>query len=119
MIQKLCEEFDENFTEDDIKSKWNVLLTQERRERQVEKVTRSSGVGKNDVFHSNWEHFQQMTFLKTKPETNSPLSILDKCEKVSPLATYRKNKQHCSLGLILSLMIVSCFIRYGYNLSTR
>ena len=46
MIQKLCEEFDENFTEDDIKSKWNVLLTHERLEGQVEKVTRSSGVGK-------------------------------------------------------------------------
>ena len=73
-IQKLCEEFDEKFTEDDIKKEWNVLLTRYRRERQAEKVTRSSGAGIDDVFDSNWKRFQQMTFLESTPETNSPLS---------------------------------------------
>ena len=57
MIQKLCEEFDKKFSEDDIKKKWNVLLTPYRHERQAEKVTRSSGAGIDDVFDSNWEHF--------------------------------------------------------------
>ena len=72
------EEFDETFTEDDIKEEWNVLLAHYRRERQSEKVARSSGAGINDVFDSNWEHFQQMTFLESTPETNSPMSTLDK-----------------------------------------
>ena len=59
---------------------WNVLLTRYRRGRQAEKVTKSSGAGIDDVFDSNWEHFQQITFLESTPETNSPLSALDKCE---------------------------------------
>ena len=72
------EKFDKKFTEDDIKEEWNVLLTHYRRERQAEKVARSSGAGIDDVFDSNWEHFQQMTFLESTPETNSALSTLDK-----------------------------------------
>ena len=71
------EEVDKKFTEDDIKEEWNVLLTHYRRERQAEKVARSAGAGTDDVFDSNWEHFQQMTFLESTPETNSPLSTLD------------------------------------------
>ena len=38
----------------------------------------------DDVFDSIWEHFQQMTFLESTPETNSPLSTLDKCEITPP-----------------------------------
>ena len=84
LIQKLCKEFDKKFTEDVIKKEWNVLLTRYRRERQAEKVTRSSGAGIDHVFDSNWEHFQQMTFLESTPETNSPLSALGKCEITPP-----------------------------------
>ena len=43
LIQKLCEEFDKKFIEDDIKKEGNVLLTRYRRGRQAVKVTRSSG----------------------------------------------------------------------------
>ena len=39
------------------KKGWNVLLRCYRRERQAEKVTRSSGAGIDDVFDSNWESF--------------------------------------------------------------
>ena len=39
--------------------KKNVLLTRYRRERQAEKVTRSSGAGIDDVFDSNWEQFNK------------------------------------------------------------
>ena len=84
LIQKLCEEFDKKFTEDDIKKEQNVLLTRYRRERQAGKVTRSSGAGIDDVFDSNWEHFQQMTFVEYTPGTNSPLGTLDKCEITPP-----------------------------------
>ena len=71
LIQKLCEEFDEKFTEDDIKKEWNVLLTCYRHERQPEKVTRSSRAGIDNIFDSTWENFQQMTFCESTPETNS------------------------------------------------
>ena len=70
------------------KKEWNVLLTGYRLGRQDEKVTRSSGAGIDDVFNSNWEHFQQMSFLESTPKINSPLSTLDKCE-ITPPASYK------------------------------
>ena len=72
LIQKLCDEIDEKFTEDDTRNEWNVLLTRYRREKQAEKVTRSSGLEIDGVFNSNCEHFQQMTFLETTPELIRP-----------------------------------------------
>ena len=94
------EEVDKKFTEDDIKEEWNVLLTHYRRERQAEKVARSSGAGIDDVFDSNWEHFQQMTFLESTPETNSPLSTLDKSRRIS--TSRRFQIEPCATGCILS-----------------
>ena len=97
------EEFDETFTEDDIKEEWNVLLTHYRRERQAEKVARSSGAGIDDVFDSNWEHFQQMTFLESTPETNSPVSTLDKSWRI--YTSRRFQIESWATGCILSPVI--------------
>ena len=84
LIQKLCKDFDEKFTEDDTRKEWNVFLTPYRCKRQAERVTRSSGEGIDDVFDSNWEHFHQIILLDSTPETNLSFSTLDKCEITSP-----------------------------------
>ena len=60
------------------------FLTRYRHERKAEKVIRSIPTGIDDVFDSNWEHFQQMVFLRSTPGINSPLSTLDKCEITPP-----------------------------------
>ena len=56
-----------------------------------EKIIRSSGA--SEVFDSNWEHFQQMTFLESTPETNSPLGTLDKSEITPPAPKKSKASQ--------------------------
>ena len=66
---------DEKFTEEEIKKEWNALLTWYRKERQSEKASRSRI---DDIYDSNWEHFNQMEFLETTPEANIALSTLDK-----------------------------------------
>ena len=109
MIQKLCEEFDEKFTQDEIKKKYNVLLTCCRRERQAEKVTRSSGTGIDDVFDSNWQHFYQMAFLKSTPETNWPLSTLDKCEITPPASKKSKASQESDARAALYIALANSF----------
>ena len=109
MIQKLGEEFDENFTEDDIKKEWNVLLTSYRRERQAEKVRRSSGAGIDDAFDSNWEHFQQMTFFESTPETNLPSSTLDKCEITPPAPKKYKASQESDARAALYIALAKSF----------
>ena len=81
LIQKLVEEFDEKFTEEDIKKEWNSLLTHYKREKQSENVSRSSGAGKDDVVNSNWEHFHQMAFVEATPEVDSSMSTLEPLEK--------------------------------------
>ena len=73
MIQKLREEFDKNFTVDDVKKSVSLLIRY-RRERQAEKVSRSSWPGIDDVFNSDWGHFQQMVFLESTPETDLSMS---------------------------------------------
>ena len=109
LIQKLCEEFDEKFTEDEIKREWNVLSTSYRCKRQAEKVAGSSGVGIDDVFDPNWEHFQQMTFLKSTPETNSPLSTLDKCEITPPALKNSKASQESDARAALHTALAKSF----------
>ena len=86
LIQKLCEDLDDKFTEEDIKKEWNVLLTRYRKERQAKKTSRSSGAGVDDVFNSSWEHFEHMAFLETTPETDSAMSTLDKSDDTTPPA---------------------------------
>ena len=86
LMQKLCEDLDDKFTEEDIKKEWNVLLTRYRKERQAEKTSRSSGVGVDDVFNSSWEHFEHMAFLETTPDTDSAMSTLDKSDDTTPPA---------------------------------
>ena len=86
LLLKLCDELDGKFTDEDIKKEWNSLLTRYRKERQAEKVSRSSGAGVDDVFNSNWEHFEQMTFLETTPETDPVMSTLGKATETTPPA---------------------------------
>ena len=109
LIQKLCDEFDEKFTGDDIKREWNALLTSYRRRRQAKKVPRSSGAGIDDVFDPNWEYFQQMTFLKSTPKINSPLSILDKCGITPPTLKNSKASQESDARAALYIALAKSF----------
>ena len=94
LIQKLCDELDGKFTEEDIKEEWNSLTTRYRKERQAEKVSRSSGAGLDDVFNSSWEHFEQMAFLETTPETDPTISTLKRSIETTPPAPKKsKNSQ--------------------------
>ena len=72
-------------------------------------VTRSSGAGIDDVFDSNWENFQQMTFLKSPPETNSPLSTLDKCEITPPAPKKSKASQESDARAALHIALAKSF----------
>ena len=77
LIQKLVEQFDEKFTEEDVKKEWNSLLTHYKREKQSEVTSRPSGASTDDIFNSNWEHFDQMEFLEATPETDLSIITLE------------------------------------------
>ena len=109
LIQKFFEEFVEKFTEDEIKKEWNVFLTRYRHERQTEKVTRSTPSGIDDVFDSNWEHFQRTAFLKSTPGINSPLSTLDKCEITPPVPKKSKASQESDARAALYIALAKSF----------
>jgi len=49
----------------DVRKKMESLLTSFRRERQREGTT-TSGMGKDEVYHSQWFAFQSMQFLNDK-----------------------------------------------------
>ena len=86
LIQKLVEQFDEKFTEEDIKKEWNSLLTHYKHEKQSEVTSRPSGAGTDDIFNSNWEHFDQMEFLEATPETDSSINTLEQEILTPPVA---------------------------------
>ena len=86
LIQKLVEQFDEKFTEEDIKKEWNSLLTHYKREKQSEVTSRPSGAGKDVIFNSNWEHFDQMEFLEATPETDSSVNTHEQNILTPPVA---------------------------------
>ena len=86
LIQKLVEQFDEKFTEEDIKKEWNSLLTHYKREKQSEVTSRPSGAGTDDIFNSNWEHFDQMEFLEATPQTDSSINTLEQEILTPPVA---------------------------------
>ena len=88
LIQKLVEQFDEKFTEEDIKKEWNSLLTHYKREKQSEVTSRPSGAGTDDIFNSNWEHIDQMEFLEATRETDSSINTLEQ-EILIPLVAKR------------------------------
>ena len=91
LLEKLRESLDEKFTEEDIKKEWNALLTRYRKERQLEKASRSSGAGIDDIYDSKWEHFHQIEFLESTPEADIALSTLDKPLDETPPAS-KKSK---------------------------
>ena len=80
-----------------------MLRKEELVEDYVKKISRSFGPVINDV----------MIFSTLLPFDLLLTRSWYSMERiVSPHATFHNNKHLCSLGLILSLMIVSCFIRY-------
>ena len=93
LLEKLRESLDEKFTEEDIKKEWNALLTRYRKERQLEKASRSSEAGIDDIYDSKWEHehFHKMEFLESTPEADIALSTLDKPLNETPPAS-KKSK---------------------------
>ena len=110
LIQRLCDDLDDKFTEEDIKKEWNVLLTRYRKERQAEKTSRSSGAGVDDVFNSSWEHFEHMAFFETTPETDSAMSTLDKSDDTTPPAPKKsKSSQESEARAALYTAIAKSF----------
>ena len=62
------------------------LLTHYKREKQSEVTSRPSEAGTDDIFNSNWEHFDQMEFLEATPETESSIKALEQEILTPPVA---------------------------------
>ena len=86
LLCKLVEEFEDKFTEEDIKREWHNMLTRYKREKNSENNSRKSGTGIDDVFSSTWEHFNQMSFLESNPECDASISTLDDSRESTPPA---------------------------------
>ena len=82
LLQKLALEFDEKFSEEEIKKEWNTLSTYYKREKQKELLSKPSGAGTDQVFKSNWEHLDQMVFLETTPDVDDSLNTLEQDENL-------------------------------------
>jgi len=93
LIQKLVEDLDDKFTEDDIKKEWNSLMSRYRKERQAENTSKSSGAGIDDVYHSSWKYFDHMTFLETTPEYDPLMSTLESFDNL-PIPPAKKSKSN-------------------------
>ena len=50
LLQKLVLEFDEKFSEEEIKKEWNTLSTYYKREKQKELLSKPSGAGTDQIF---------------------------------------------------------------------
>ena len=85
LLQKLVLEFDEKFSEKEIKKEWNTLSTYYKREKQKELLSKPSGVGTEQVFKSNWEHLDQMVFLETTSDRDDSLNTLEQDKNLKSL----------------------------------
>ena len=56
LLQELVLEFDEKFSEEEIKKEWDTLSTYYKREKQKKLLSKPSGARTDQVFNSNWEH---------------------------------------------------------------
>ena len=67
LIHKLVKQFDDKFTEGDIKWEWSRLLSRYKRVKQCQ-VTFTSGTPTDTntdvIFNPNWEHYEEMIFLE-------------------------------------------------------
>ena len=94
LLQKLVSEFEEKFSEEEIKKEWNTLSTYYKREKQKELLSKPSGAGTDQVFKSNWEYLDQMVFLETTPDVGDSLNILEQDENLkSPPSKKAKSSQ--------------------------
>ena len=84
-LQKLVLEFDEKFSEEEIKKDRNTLSTYHKREKQKELLSKPSGAGTDQVFKLNWEHLDQMVFLETMPHVDDSLNTLKQDENLKSL----------------------------------
>ena len=82
LLQKLVLEFDQKFSEEEIKKEWNTLSTYYKREKQKELLSKPSGAGTDQVFKSNWEHLDQMVFLETTSDKDESLNTLEQDENL-------------------------------------
>ena len=91
LLQKLVLEFDEKFSEKEIKKEWNILSTYYKREKQKELLSKPSGAGTDQVFKSNWEHLDQMLFLETTPDVNDSLNTLKQDKNLKSPPSKKQN----------------------------
>ena len=90
-LQKLVLEFDEKFSEKEIKKELNTLSTYYKREKQKELLSKPSGAGTDQVFKSNWEHLDQMLFLETTPDVNDSLNTLKQDKNLKSPPSKKQN----------------------------
>ena len=86
LLCKLVEEFEDKFSEEDIKRKWHNLLTRYKREKNSENNSRKSGTGIDDVFSSTWEHFDQINCFESNPACDASISTFDDSRESTPPA---------------------------------
>ena len=94
LLCKLVEEFEDKFTEEDIKREWHNLLTRYKGEKNSENNSRKSWTGIDDVFSSTWEHLDQMSFLESNPECDASISAPeDSCKSTPPAPKKAKSSK--------------------------
>ena len=64
LLDKCVEELDNRYSKDEIKQQWNNLVTTYKREYMRQEASKCSGSGTKDVYVSDLEYFNSMTFIE-------------------------------------------------------
>ena len=77
LLGKCVEEFDGRYNKEEIKQQWHNLLTTYKREYQRQEASKTSGSDTRDVYSSNWEYFNNMTFVEATCNVDESFNTLD------------------------------------------
>ena len=84
LLSKLPNQFEGKFTAAEIKQHWHNLLTSYKREKQREESSKTSGSGTSDVYVSNWDYYDAMTFTDDTHEMDESIN------SISPVVPEKK-----------------------------
>ena len=93
LLEKLVDEFDNKFKKEDIKQEWHSLQVSYKREKAREEGSRTSGSGCSKVYHSTWEHFNQMEFLDDTANVHESYTSFDSEPSVPPQKQKKEEKK--------------------------
>ena len=88
LLSKLSDQFEGKFTAAEIKQQWHNLLTSYKREKQREESSKTSGSGTSDVYVSNWDYYDAMTFTDDTHEMDESVN------SISPVVPEKKKKHN-------------------------